>query len=381
MSFNVLFWEWWSLSNIYLTDTAKNTMSTSLTMSLLRKLALEWKLINEESFINILDEVKTWITQLTEYSKLNTGMKWGIAWADERNRIFMDNIEGLEFFSILFEGEFKTSENIHSYIREKSLEPASQDTIENNIEGVEEKMWNIQQIIEDFENPTENPHERNLPNQWESEVPVDNTENDDTQVASGDTAQYSDDLDTAQQNAESAETEEEKTFWEQIGEMLIKILESVWNAAISDSSESSSDSSTEESWETSTEVPQTEMETVEAILDESTSLGVLGNISGTEAFLQNPENTEKIRDIIDAIPANGDEATFEQKLQNILTGKTGSGQDKLINFTETTGWEPIQNADGSLNEANFLNALSSYKDYRVAYSQEPGLTYEAFGAK
>ncbi len=166
ISYETLFWKEGIMKDIELSDTAKDNIAVSLSLSAIKELQnvnLENYEKKFEELLPKLDIIQnvfwhiegSWVGDL-EHSLF-------IAWKGEQNYIFMDAMEGVKFFTSVFTGDIEEN-TIEPYIEERNLPAGSTTEITHRMSALQEfSEENTKAFIQNLPNIVQNNEDIDIP--------------------------------------------------------------------------------------------------------------------------------------------------------------------------------------------------------------------------
>lgn len=354
----ILFEDKWIFAWLDISDTAKDHVSVSLTLALVENLKS-----NTNQLSTVVEELEKWgidtVNSLLEqnndqFAWVTEALQW-YKWNGEQNAVFMDTATGKEFFSWILLWDIDADN-----ILEK-LESHESDT------ALKASIWDIEDIknILSLSQVDKNTGWEEAPEtQWR-----DTDTSWDTPPVSPEEAQSA--IDTLK---------EQKPFGAFIAAILevLKWIVAGWKEILWSQNTETTPKSQENKntgWEVA---PETPLSQVRNLLSQKIKDWSFWSISkaSLESYIWDDTALQEILKIIEEIPNFNGQDTLEEKISNLFNTESGTSVNKFQSFIEDAGLENIQNSDNTLNSEKFIWALEAYKNYRVAYAQNPWLTYK-----
>lgn len=334
LSQEALFWWEGVLKGLTLSDTARDNITTSLSLSILWNIDIwsnfEWDTIAafENAVANLsslrsLSSARETVGHDIQKSVLDMPEN------GERNYIFMDANIGMKFFDTLLSENMSESE-IESYIEERNLSPESNTQIVNNIEWLSNaRAQNIEALVNSLSETLESEELSEIQQEGIADI---------TDVI---------DPNDIPSRAELDELKEQKGIFAILAEFFEILLNGMKNLANSVWNDISNTSNND--------APQ-EIENI-PIEDETVSVLWNEDIPGKAEILGNPHLAKQIEEVLKGIDPRKDISEILAEL--FSTGKYNrisevfKGQGIFWdNPEDTSPWNQV------------LKVLSSYKDYR-----------------
>jgi len=339
------------LNGLNLSDTARDNIITSLSMSALWNLSLssnfEWDI--SELFLGMVKNLS--LLQNLVHQRVQLPIGWEIpalvlSEDGDKNYIFSDANVWKDFFDFL-SGDSVSEEKIKTYIEERNLPTGSETIITNNINGL--SVWaqeDLQSILSAL---------------WTKDNTDTDWETSQATTIDSETLPSKDDLDEMEEKwglfAMFAKMIREFMQW------IIKFWEESWLIDGSDDQIQNPEGNPDEA----EEIAPTTLENGRSLFRTNISEENISPFTQTqiqELFPEEWELTQTAKDIITTIDTIPGKKSFESEFYNLFAVREGKETTKFEEFITASGdlfiteWEPV-------TPENLLAILTEYNRYRV----------------